>query len=223
MSKTISFDYNEDKYDIFIPSYSDLIELHKDKNIKEVEEYYYNLLGSFYITPTNFAVGLDDAGIDFTSITNFELFCAVIKQNEQTNNFLELTISVNGNKFRDYDVYEDKITKEIVLYNLEYEHKFTEDIYNKIFDIITNEFNIKNEDVEFISEDAKKLWLENERRKQHKHRNKKENIRNIINDLMELQNNIKITLDMPISEFYKCDFIKDFAKYLYYKNKKEVD
>ena len=41
--------------------------------ILEDEKYYYNLVFSLCATPSDYMVQLDDAGIDYTKITDYEL------------------------------------------------------------------------------------------------------------------------------------------------------
>lgn len=143
MGKIIDFELNENKYEIFIPSCKELIQWGKDNNFDNPEAKYYESMSTFVSSPYDLIAQLDDAGIDCESITCFDLFTMFCGAN-LIDEFLKLTIKINGNDFKEYELMKNTENEEIILYNYEYEQQFNAEAFNKIFDIICEEFNIKN-------------------------------------------------------------------------------
>lgn len=81
--------------------------------ILEDEKYYYNLVFSLCSTPSDYMVQLDDAGIDYTKITDYELFLMLFQIHKaQDFSLLFPKLDMSG-----FQICSNSETQEKVLYD----------------------------------------------------------------------------------------------------------
>ena len=120
------------------PSIGDIMEFGEDK--------FYDMLNPFVINPTTMRVALWQQNIDWTQITDYELFYQLILQLKLTP---DKTSIVFGNlDFSKFSLYErqdkvnDEIVKDVVLLNAEQKVVIDEDIYTHMSNYLRTMFNI---------------------------------------------------------------------------------
>ena len=221
MGKTINFEMNENKYEVFIPSYSDF-----GTDIENAVEYF-TLLGTFCMTPTDAIVAIEDAGVDFETVTNFDLFMMMLKSG-MSDKLFRFTVKVNGIAFDGFEPHEDTTTKELVLFNPETGVAIYENAFDKIFNILVDEFGFDLKPVKFKSDDAKKYYIAKQRRyieKQRRETKKEKSFMNIIDEYMFSLNKQKKFIDdiskMPISEVCNTESFREFLRD-YYNGEDEI-
>lgn len=125
------------------------------------EESYYNMASLITAMPIDVMVMLDDAGIDFTSINEYELFIILFPQIAQMNTELF---------FADMDL--SKFTMTIseqngmpILYDAEDDIVIDRCVYEQITDFVRRINNFKKDIRKPGNEDGKKYMLEKARKK----------------------------------------------------------
>lgn len=134
------------------------------------EQSYYSMISSLTASPYQYMVQLDDMNIDYTTISNYELFLIlfpVFAKNDLSLIFGDLHTS-------DYNMYFDNSNSTNVLYSptngLDY--KIDELVYNKLSDMLRKINNIEKVTKKPANEEAKRYLLEKERRKQKRNSRK---------------------------------------------------
>lgn len=148
-----------DKIKIIIPKVRDLI---KD------EASYYSNITLITATPYDMMVQLDDIGIDFTKIDDFELFCAIFNQLAESDTSLifgDLNLTnfiparING-------------SDEIILYDEINDITIDKTIYSQICEVLRLIHGYKRVNKRPANEEAKKFMIERARIKQKRERRK---------------------------------------------------
>lgn len=148
-----------DKIKIIIPKVRDLI---KD------EASYYSNITLITATPYDMMVQLDDIGIDFTKIDDFELFCAIFNQLTESDTSLifgDLNLTnfiparING-------------SDEIILYDEINDITIDKTIYSQICEVLRLIHGYKRVNKRPANEEAKKFMIERARIKQKRERRK---------------------------------------------------
>ena len=110
------------------------------------EEKFYQMLNPFILNPTSFRVALWQNNIDWTTITDYELFCQLILQLKPTPN--ETSIIFGDLDFSKFNLYkrqnevDGNIIEDTVLANLEQDIIIDEEIYSHIACYLRTMFNI---------------------------------------------------------------------------------
>lgn len=135
--------------------------------ILEDEQHYYNLISSLTATPYQYMVQLDDMGIDFTKITDYQLFMMLFPL------FVNEDISI---LFGDIDLSDIKRTNEKNgMFTLSSEKSniiIDEFIYNQIVEIIRKINSLKKDNRKPGNDEAKEFRIKLERKKQKRNANK---------------------------------------------------
>lgn len=135
--------------------------------ILENEQHYYNLISSLTATPYQYMVQLDDMGIDFTKITDYQLFMMLFPL------FVNEDISI---LFGDIDLSDIKRTNEKNgMFTLSSEKSniiIDEFIYNQIVEIIRKINGLKKDNRKPGNDEAKEFRIKLERKKQKRNANK---------------------------------------------------
>lgn len=136
--------------------------------ILEDERSYYNIVNAVIATPSDFMVQLDDAGIDFASITSFELFLLFLPQIKTNShlvfgdlNFEELELAVNDKDGR------------IALIDKDNNVVIDRAIHDQICRVLLKINNFERHNRKPANEEAKKFMLERARAKQRRALRKK--------------------------------------------------
>jgi len=136
--------------------------------ILEDEQSYYSIVSSLTTTPFQYMVQLDDIGIDYTKITEYELFKMIFPIFAQS----DLSILFGNLNTSDFGVYINQQDNTKIIYSPQNNIIIDEFIYNDLADTI-RKINLF-EKVKFKpgNESAKKYLLEMERKKQKRNAKK---------------------------------------------------
>lgn len=130
--------------------------------ILEDEQYYYSLIHSLTSTPFQYMVQLDDNGIDFTQITDYQLFMMLFPSFAQED---------MGILFGDVDLSDILVKKNpqndmYVLYSKKNNIIIDEFVYSQIVDSIRKINGLKRENRKPGNDEAKEFRIKLERKKQ---------------------------------------------------------
>ncbi|MBD5551985.1 MAG: hypothetical protein HDQ96_12570 [Lachnospiraceae bacterium] len=156
--KLSSVDIPDTKLSIRIPTVGEIL---------EDESTYYNIVSSLTASPFQYMVQLDDMGIDFTKITDYELFKMLFPAYTKS----DLSILLGDLDISDFSIYRGKNQEEYIYSssnNIEINEKVYHDLVNTIRKI--NAFEKIN--YRPGNESARKYLLEKERKKQKRNAKK---------------------------------------------------
>lgn len=136
--------------------------------ILENEQHYYSLISSLTATPFQYMVQLDDMGIDFMKITEYELFMML---------FPLLSKGDMGILFGDTDLSDITMCKNnqndmFVLHSKKNNITIDEFAYNQIADVIRKINCLKKDNRKPGNDEAKEFRIKLERKKQKRNSNK---------------------------------------------------
>lgn len=171
------------------------------------EDNYFEVVAVLTATPYDMMVQLDDAGIDFSKITPFELFCLTYKR------LIDLdTRFVTGDlDFSKFKTAVNQETEMLVLRNEEDDITIDKVLYDKIVKKLCSILWMQKEDKKPANEEARKYMIEKARKKQKrrmremKNKDPESEIDNIIIGLVntsEFKYNYETVKDMTIYQFY---------------------
>ena len=136
--------------------------------ILEDESAYYSIVSSLTASPFQYMVQLDDLGINYTTVTDYELFkmlfCVYTKS--------DLSILFGDLDVSDFAVYQNKDQQE-TLYSPGNNIEITENVYNDLADVIRKINLFEKVRSKPGNEAAQKYLLEKERKKQARNAGKK--------------------------------------------------
>lgn len=164
MASTINLLYKRsypinNKISIVIPTVGEIL---------DDEDGYYSLLSTFTAAPIDMMVQLDDAGIDFTQINDFELFMILFNaiKDEDTSLILgDLNLS-------DFVFATNEQNGQLVLYNPEDDIVIDRAIHQKIAVTLRTIHHIKRDRRKPGNKEAKEYMLERARIKMKRNKNK---------------------------------------------------
>lgn len=171
-----------DYISIYVPTVGEIID-HEDA--------YYNLVSVLTAMPIDLLVQLDDAGIDFTSINEYELFLlmfAGFKSQDTSLIFGDLDLS----KFK-IAVNEDNGT--VVLLDEEHDIKIDRAIHGQIAGVLRKIHHLEKNRRKPANDEAKQFMLKRARDKMKRRKNRKED--------SQLES---LIVAMVNTEQYKYDF-----------------
>ncbi len=130
--------------------------------ILEDEQHYYNLISSLTATPFQYMVQLDDIGIDFTKITDYQLFMMLFPS------FVHEDISI---LFGNIDLSDISVTKNpenglSILCSKKNDIVIDEFVYSQIADGIRKINGLKRDNRKPGNDEAKEFRIKLERKKQ---------------------------------------------------------
>lgn len=128
--------------------------------ILDRESEYFSLISIMTSTPFQYMVQLDDLGIDYTAITDYEMFCLLFPVYAQQD-----TSIIFGDVYlKDIALYHDNSTDLDVLYSPTSDIKIDEFVYYNMAKVMRQVNCIKYERKKPKGEKNKKYFLEKERR-----------------------------------------------------------
>lgn len=136
--------------------------------ILEDEAHYYNLISSLTATPFQYMAQLDDIGIDFTKISDYELFLMLLPSFAQG----DLSILFGDADLSDLTARENAQNNELVLYSEKNNIVIDEWIYRQITDCIRKINGLTKETRMPGNEEAKAFRLNLERKRQKRNAGK---------------------------------------------------
>lgn len=150
-----------DKISVRIPTVGEIL---------EDEQKYYSLVSSLTSSPFQCMVQLDDMGINYTEVTDYQLFQMMFVMLSTTDmSILFGDLVTNG-----YQLYKDTSNDTDVLYNetTGTDYKIDEFVYIKIADAIRKINNLEKDNSKPGNEEAKRYLLKKARKKQKRNANK---------------------------------------------------
>lgn len=151
-----------DSINIIIPKVGEII---------DNEDEYYNLVSALTAMPIDMMVQLEDIGIDFTSINEYDLFLILfsgIKSQNTNLIFGDLDLS----KFK---VAVNEQNGNMILLDSENDIKIDRAIHGKIAGVLRKIHHIEQNRRKPANEEAKQFMLKRAREKLKRNRNRKEN------------------------------------------------
>lgn len=171
-----------DSISIVVPTVGEII---------DNEDAYYGLVSMLTAMPIDLLVQLDDAGIDFTTLNEWELFLLLfsgIKSQDTSQIFGELDLS----KFK---MAVNEQNGNIILLDDEHDIRIDRAIHAQIANVLRKIHHLEKNTRKPANEEAKKFMIERARLKQRRNRNRKED--------SQLET---LIIAMVNTEQYKYDF-----------------
>ncbi len=132
------------------------------------EQHYYNIVSSLTTTPFQYMVQLDDMGIDYTKITEYELFKIIFLIYAQS----DLSILFGNLNTSDFGIYINQQDNTQVIYSPQNNIIIDELVYNDLTDTIRKINLFEKVKSKPGNESAKKYLLEKERKRQKRNAKK---------------------------------------------------
>lgn len=139
-------------------------------DIIENEDKYYESISLIVSTPYDMMVQLDDVGIDFTKITNWDLFCLLFK-NLQNRDMSLIFGDINLN---DFETAVNKQNGNIILLNRKTGAIIDRAIHDKICRFLRQILCIEKNTKKPANDESKKYMIERARRRQKNRKQKSE-------------------------------------------------
>lgn len=171
-----------DSISIVVPTVGEII---------DNEDAYYGLVSMLTAMPIDLLVQLDDAGIDFTTLNEWELFLLLfggIKSQDTSQIFGDLDLS----KFK---MAVNEQNGNIILLDDEHDIRIDRAIHAQIANVLRKIHHLEKNTRKPANEEAKKFMIERARAKQRRNRNRKED--------SQLET---LIIAMVNTEQYKYDF-----------------
>lgn len=132
------------------------------------EEHYYSLISSLTATPFQYMVQLDDMGVDFTTITDYQLFLMLFPSFAQT----DISILFGDIDLSDITIKKNPQNDTSILYSQKNDVVIDEFIYSEIVTAIRKINGLKRENRKPGNDEAKEFRIKLERKKQKRNANK---------------------------------------------------
>ena len=136
--------------------------------ILEDEDKYYGIVSSLTATPFQYMVQLDDMGIDFTTITDYQLFMMLFPMYAKS----DLSLLFSDLDTSDFGIYINQQDNSQVIYSPNNNIIIDELIYNDLADTIRKINLFEKVKSKPGNESARKYLLEKERKKQKRNAKK---------------------------------------------------
>lgn len=180
-----------DKIQIVIPTVGQII---------EDEDAYYGLVGALTSTPYDMMLTLDEAGIDFTAINEYELFLLLfngLKTVDTSLVFKDINLS-------NFCLAENTENKQIVLIDRERDIIIDRAIHNKIATVLRHIHGYEKNNRRPGNDEAKRYLLERERKKRKHAKQKESYLEPLIVAMVNTEQykyDYEETLDLTIYQF----------------------
>lgn len=171
--------------------------------IIENEDKYYESISLIVSTPYDMMVQLDDVGIDFTKITDWDLFCLLFK-NLQSR---DMSLIFGDISLNDFETAVNKQNGNIILLNRKTGAIIDKAIHDKICRFLRQILCIEKNTKKPANEESKKYMIERARRRQ-KHRKQKSEQSQLESFIVALVNTSEFSYDyssvlnLTIYQFY---------------------
>ena len=136
--------------------------------ILEDEDKYYGIVSSLTATPFQYMVQLDDMGIDFTTITDYQLFMMLFPMYAKS----DLSLLFGDLDTSDFGIYINQQDNSQIIYSPNNNIIIDELIYNDLADTIRKINMFEKVKSKPGNESARKYLLEKERKKQKRNAKK---------------------------------------------------
>lgn len=129
------------------------------------EARYYNLISSLCATPFQYMAQLDDIGVDYAAVSDYDLFLMLLPSFAQG----DISMLFGDADLSDLSVRKNTQNDTLVLYSKKNDIVIDEWIYRQMTDCIRKINNLKKEIRTPGNEEARKARIRLERKKQKKH------------------------------------------------------
>lgn len=136
--------------------------------ILEDEQWYYSLISSLTATPFQYMVQLDDMGIDFTTITDYDLFMMLFPSFVRD----DISILFGDIDLSDIKIYENTQNDTLILHSVKNNVTIDELVYSQIVEHLRNINGLKKDSRKPGNNEAKEFRIKLERKKQKRNANK---------------------------------------------------
>lgn len=136
--------------------------------ILEDEEHYYNLISSLTATPFQYMVQLDDIGLDFTQVTDYQLFMMLFPSFARS----DMRILFGDMDWSDLSMGKNPKNGSPVLFSEKNNIVIDEFTYSQMADCIRKINNLKKENRKPGNNEAKQFRINLERKKQKRNAKK---------------------------------------------------
>ena len=167
------------------------------------EDLYYDIVCTIVSTPFDLMVQLDDAGIDFTQINDFELFCLLFPRLQEMDTSLVFgDLDLSG-----FQTAENTQNGSMVLWNEETGAVIDRAAHDRMAKFLRKMLHLEKNNKRPANEEARKYLIEKERRKQ-KRQKKKARTSTLESYVVALVNscefpyNYETVRDISIYQFY---------------------
>lgn len=178
---------------------------------------YYTCVSLIISTPFDMMVQLDDIGIDFTTINEWDLFCILFKDLQNR----DLSLIFGELDFADFQLAVNNQNGNIVLLNSKTGAVIDRAVHGQICNFLRQLLHIEKNDKRPANEEAKRYLIDLNRRKQKRRKKNKEDsqleeyIIALVNTA-EFPYNYETTLDLTIYQFYAS--LRQIIKKVHYDN-----
>lgn len=136
--------------------------------ILEDEQHYYRLISSLTATPFQYMVQLDDMGIDFTAITDYDLFMMLFPSFVRD----DIRILFGDIDLSDIKIYKNTQNDTLILHSVKNNITIDELVYSQIVEQLRNINGLKKDSRKPGNNEAKEFRIKLERKKQKRNANK---------------------------------------------------
>ena len=136
--------------------------------ILEDEKSYYTLINSLTATPFQYMVQLDDMGIDFTTINDYQLFLLIFPSFAKT----DMSILFGNIDFSDIEVKTNTQNDSAILHSEKNDIIIDELVYSEIVKAIRKINGLQRENRKPGNDEAKEFRINLERKKQKRNARK---------------------------------------------------
>lgn len=136
--------------------------------ILEDEQNYYTLVSSLTATPYQYMVQLDDLGMDFRQVTNYQLFMMLFPSFVQGN----ISILFGDIDLSDIQIQKNNQNESLILYSQKNKLIIDEYIYSQLVEVIRKINNLTKENRKSGNDEAKDFRIKLERKRQRRNANK---------------------------------------------------
>ena len=148
-----------DKLSLRIPTVGEIL---------EDEQSYYNIISSITATPFQYMVQLDDMGIDFTTINDYQLFLLIFPSFAKT----DMSILFGNIDFSDIEVKTNTQNDSAILHSEKNDIIIDELVYSEIVKAIRKINGLQRENRKPGNDEAKEFRINLERKKQKRNARK---------------------------------------------------
>ncbi len=154
-----SFVNINDKIQIVIPTVEQVLDNEAD---------YYGLVSALTAMPIDMMVQLDDAGIDFTTIDEFQLFQLMFMSIQK----MDVSLIFGDLDISNFELVVNPVNQELMFYDEESEIAIDKAIYEDIANTLRKINHLEKNLRKPGNEEAKDYLIDRERRKQRRRKNK---------------------------------------------------
>lgn len=151
-----------------IPDTKLLIRIPTVGEILDDEQHYYSLISSLTATPYQYMVQLDDLGIDFRQVTDYQLFMMLFPSFVRS----DINILFGDTDLSDIQIQKNNQNGTLILYSQKNNLVIDEYIYSQLVEVIRKINNLVKENRKSGNDEAKEFRIKLERKRQKRNANK---------------------------------------------------